>query len=444
MEKTVFSLRKILARNHGPAPSSPAPRTRGGIPVITLDPSGADHHGEAARLRDLGPAVPVVLPGGVSAWAVSRHAELAALVNDPRISKDWRQHWSAYRRGEIPEGWPLGGMVFAPNLIAADGDEHRRLRRPVTRDLTPRRVQALRPGIEAITGALLDDLPSKAGTDGTADLRPHFAYPLPLQVICEMLGVPGPWRPRLRQLVDSLFRTDTTPEEAARTLQGRDQMMADLIALRTREPGDDLISALIAARRDGNATLSDEELAHTLWVLLAAGHETTATLITNAARALLTHPDQRELAVSGGLWEAVIEETLRNDAPIGNFMARYPRQAIEIGGVTVPKGDAILACYSAAGRDPRRYGNAAASFDIGNATSRHLAFGGGSHACPGAALARAEAAIAIRRLFTRYPDLALAVPPDELRPVPSLFTNSAATLPVRLGPRADSPGLPAI
>jgi cytochrome P450 len=406
--------------------------------VVTLDPSAADHHAEAARLRELGPAVPVELPGGVSAWAVSRHAELGGLVTDPRISKDWRQHWLADRRGEIPEGWPLEGMVKVTNMIAADGAEHLRLRRPVTRALTPRRVQALRPRIEAITGALLDDLPARVGADGTVDLRPHYAYPVPMLVICEMLGVPAPWRDSLRQLVASLFRTDTTKEEAARTLQGRDQMLADLIALRTREPGDDLTSALIAARRDGH-TLSDEELAHTLWVLLAAGHETTLSLITNAARALLIHPGQRELAVTGGRWEDVIEETLRTDAPIGNFMARFPTEDIEIAGVTVPKGDAILACYSAAGRDARQYGDAAATFDIRNATSRHLSFGGGPHACPGASLARAEAAIAIRMLFTRYPDLTLAVPPDELPPVPSLFTNSIAVLPVRLGPRADSP-----
>jgi cytochrome P450 len=438
MEKTVPSLRKIFARKHGPAPSSPAPRTRGGIPVVTLDPSGTDHHGEAARLRDLGPAVPVELPGGVSAWAVSRHQEIAALVTDPRISKDWRQHWLADRRGEIPEGWPLEGMVKVTNMIAADGAEHLRLRRPVTRALTPRRVQALRPQIEAITGALLDDLPSRAA-DGTVDLRPHFAYPLPLQVICEMLGVPGPWRPRLRELVDSLFRTDTTKEEAARTRQGRDQMLADLIALRTREPGDDLTSALIAARRDGHATLSLEELAHTLWVLLAAGHETTATLITNAALALLTHPDQRQLAVAGGLWDAAVDETMRHSAPIGNFMARFPTADIKIADVTIPAGDPILACYSAAGRDPRQHGDNAATFDIRNATSHHLSFGGGPHACPGASLARAEAAIAISMLFTRYPDLTLAAPPDELRPVPSLFTNSVTVLPVRLGPRADNP-----
>jgi cytochrome P450 len=430
MEKTVPSLRKILSRKHGPAL-----RTRGGIPVITLDPSGADHHGEAARLRELGPAVPVVLPGGVSAWAVSRHQEIAALVTDPRISKDWRQHWLADRRGEIPEGWPLEGMVKVTNMIAADGAEHLRLRRPVTRALTPRRVQALRPDIEAITGALLDDLPSKAGTDGAVDLRPHFAYPVPLYVICEMLGVPEPWRPRLRQLADSLFRTDTTQEEADRTKQGRDQMLAELIALRTREPGDDLTSALIAARRDGRATLSDEEFAHTLWVLAVAGHETTATLITNAARALLTHPDQRQLAVSGSLWDAVVEETMRWDAPIGNFMARFPTEDIEIAGVTVPKGDAILACYSAAGRDPRQYGDAAASFDIRNATSHHLSFGAGQHACPGAALARTEAAIAISMLFTRYPDLTLAAAASDLPPVPSLFTNSVTVLPVRLGRR---------
>lgn len=413
--------------------SSPlASQAPGEIPIVTLDPFGTDHHGEAARLRELGPIVRVLLPGGIPAWAVSHHKELAALVADPRVSKDWR-NWSAIQRGEIPEGWPLDGMVRVTNMVTADGAEHHRLRRLVTKTLTQRRVLSLRPRIIEIVDGLLDELPSRAGADGAVDLRPHFAYPVPMQVICELTGVPEPWRPRLRELVDSIFRTNTTAEEVLETQHDRVQMLRNLVELHTREPGEDLTSALIAARREDPDALTEEELVDTLWLLLTAGHETTLSLILNGTRALLTHPAQRDLAVTGERWDDVVEETMRWDAPIGNFMARYPLEDIEVAGVTVPKGDAILACYSAAGRDACQYGDTADSFELANATSKHLSFGGGTHFCLGASLARFEGTIALSRLFTRYPDLSLAVPPDEIPPVPSLFSNSAAALPVRLG-----------
>jgi 2-hydroxy-5-methyl-1-naphthoate 7-hydroxylase len=402
------------------------------IPVVTLDPYGSDHHGEAARLREVGPVARVILPGGIQAWAVSHHEHLSALVNNPRVSKDWR-NWSAIQRGEIPEGWPLDGMVRVTNMVTADGAEHHRLRRLVTRTFTQRRVQGLRPRIAGIIGGLLDELPSHAGPDGSVDLRPNYAYPVPMQVICELTGVPEPWRPRLRELVDSIFRSNTTPEEVVATQRDRVDMLQRLVELRTAEPGDDLTSALIAAREEDPGALTSEELIDTLWLLLTAGHETTLSLIVNATRALLTHPDQRELAVGGDRWEEVIEETLRWDAPIGNFMARYPLEDIEIAGVTIPAGEAILACYSAAGRDAGQYGPAADRFDITNVTSKHLAFGGGIHFCLGASLARLEAVVALRDLFARYPNLALATPVDELPPVPSLFSNSAAALPALLG-----------
>jgi cytochrome P450 len=325
-------------------------------------------------------------------------------------------------------------MLKVDNMVTADGVEHHRLRRLVTKTLTQRRVQELRPRITEVVDALLDALPSHAAPDGTVDLRKHFAYPVPMRVICELTGVPEPWRPRLRELVDSIFRTDTTPEEVTQTQRERVDMLRRLVDLRREEPGDDLTSALISARKDDPAALTPEELIDTLWLLLTAGHETTLSLIVNGARALLADPAQRELAVTGDRWADVVEETLRVDAPIGNFMARYPREDIEIAGVTIPAGEAILACYSAAGRDGAQYGPEAACFDLTDTTSKHLAFGGGTHFCAGASLARIEGAIALRALFTRYPELAPATSLDGLPPVPSLFSNSVAALPVRLGP----------
>jgi cytochrome P450 len=163
-------------------------------------------------------------------------------------------------------------------------------------------------------------------------------------------------------------------------------------------------------------------------------------LIVNAVRALLTHPDQLALARAGdeNTWAAVVEETLRWDASIGNVPARYPLEDIEIAGVTIPAGEAILAGFSAAGRDPEQHGPDAHVFDITRTQHKHLAFGdGGPHMCPGASLARHEATLALQALFTRYPALTLAVPAESLAPVPSMFSNSVRALPVRIA--SDAP-----
>lgn len=410
------------------------PPNLAGIPVVRLDPYGSDHHGEAAELRRLGPVVRVILPGEIHAWAVTHHEPLAALVKDPRVSKDWR-NWTAVKTGQIRDDWPLVGMLKVTNMVTADGAEHQRLRRLVTRTLTPGCVKALRPRISQIAESLLGALPGHAGPDGAVDLRQHYAYPLPMAVICELAGVPELWRPRLRQLVDSIFRTDTTPQEAVNTERDRLDLLHRLVAVRTEAPSGDLTTALTNARRADPDALSDEELTDTLWLMLTAGHETTLSLIVNATRALLTNPGQRDLALAGdeNTWAAVVEETLRWDAPIGNFMARYPLEDIQIGGFTIPAGEAILAPYSCVGRDPDQHGPSAGEFDITRAQRRNLAFSDGPHVCLGAPLARLEASTALRALFGRYPCLTLAVPPAQIPPVPSLFSNSAASLPVHLG-----------
>lgn len=404
------------------------------IPVIRLDPLGSDHHGEAARMRALGPVVRVELPGGVLVWAVTTHDLLADLVKSPLVSKDWR-NWNLVRNGTITDDWPLVGMLKVTNMVSSDDATHHRLRQPVTRTFTPKRVEQLRPRLTAMVEALLDDLPHHADQSGIVDLRPHYAYPVPMQMICELTGVPTEWRPRLRKLVDSIFRTNTTPEEAVATQQERHEILNRLVDLHRATPGEDLTSALIATGEQNPEALTQEELIDTLWLLLTAGHETTLNLIVNGVRALLTHPDQLALAQSGDeqTWSRVVEETLRWDAPIGNFMARYPREDITIAGVTIAEGEAILAPYSAVGRDPAHHGSTADQFDITRPVNRHLAFGGGVHTCLGAHLARMEAQVALSALFNRYPDLSPVVDPPQLLPVPSFFSNSAAALPVRLG-----------
>ncbi|HEX2313452.1 MAG TPA: cytochrome P450, partial [Thermomonospora sp.] len=372
---------------------------------IPLDPYGTDHHGEATRLRQAGPAVPVALPGlpdGVTAWAITRHRALHQVLRDPAVSKNWR-NWAAHRQGLVPADWPLLGMFAVDNMFTADGTEHRQLRALVGDVFTRSRVQALRPRITGIIDAVLDALPGHADADGVVDLRPHFAYPIPMQVICELLGMPADWRPTLRALVDSLFRTDTTPEEAVRTQEQRRQLLTDLIDLRAKEPADDLTSALIGAHRDHPEILTHDKLLDTLWLLVTAGHETTLGLLANAVRALLTHPDQKATALNGDdrAWTAVVTETLRWDPPITNLSCGYPTRPLTVGDVTIPTGDALLASYTAAGRDPDEHGPTADRFDITATRSPHLSFGGGPHYCLGAPLATTEAPLALQALFTR-------------------------------------------
>lgn len=407
---------------------------------LVIDPTGRDIHGEAARVRDRGPLTPVELPDGVGAWAVSDPDLLRRLLTDPRVSKDPRRHWPRWINGEIAPEWPLFTWVAVQNMFTAYGGEHKRLRSLVAKAFTARRTNALRPRIEEITAGLLDRV-EPAGRDGqVVDLREGYCYPLPIRVISELFGLPEDQGAELRSVVDSIFHTSATPEEVTDTYARFYAALAKLVALKRESPGDDLTSALIAARDDEDGTrLSEQELLDTLVLMVSAGHETTVNLIDNAIHALLTHPEQLALVRDGrASWDDVIEETLRVQAPVASLPLRYAVEDLamkEFGGpedVVIGKGEAILAAYAAAGRHPGRYGDDADRFDVTRVDKEHLAFGFGVHFCLGAPLGRLEAQIALPALFGRFPDLRLAVPQEELRPVDSFISNGHRSLPVHL------------
>jgi cytochrome P450 len=232
-------------------------------------------------------------------------------------------------------------------------------------------------------------------------------------------------------------------EQAVRATQDAYAMLHEFVALKRAEPGDDLTSALIAARDydgdgdgDGDgSTLTETELVDTLLLVIAAGYETTINLLDSAVTALLTDPGQLELVRSGVVdWAAVVDETLRFASPVSQMPMRYVVEDIPLpGGATIRKGDAILASYGAASRDPELHGPTAKTFDVTRPDKRHVAFGHGAHYCLGAPLARAEATTALPRLFERFPNLSLAVPAAELEPLPSILGNGHKSLPVRLG-----------
>ncbi|WP_217139781.1 cytochrome P450 [Streptomyces sp. AC627_RSS907] len=397
---------------------------------IPLDPFVTDLDGESARLRAAGPLAAVELPGGVPVWAVTHHAEAKSLLTDPRLVKDINV-WGAWQRGEIPADWPLIGLANpGRSMLTVDGAEHRRLRTLVAQALTARRVEHMRERITELTVRLLDELPADGGV---VDLKSAFAYPLPMYVIADLMGIEEARLPRLKVLFEKFFSTQTPPAEVVATLTELAGIMADTVAAKRAAPGDDLTSALILASEDGDH-LSDEEIVSTLQLMVAAGHETTISLIVNAVVNLSAHPGQRDLVLSGEAdWSAVIEETLRYSTPTSHVLIRFATEDVPVGDKVLPAGDALIVSYGALGRDERAHGPTAGEFDITRASrNRHISFGHGPHVCPGAALSRLEAGVALPALYARFPRLDLAVPVSDLRNKPVVTQNDLFELPVRL------------
>ncbi|MGX1092909.1 cytochrome P450 [Streptomyces albogriseolus] len=290
----------------------------------------------------------------------------------------------------------------------------------------------MRDRITELTESLLDQVAAQPGD--RVDLKAVFAYPLPMFVIADLMGLAEERLPRLKELFEKFFSTQTPPEEVVATLTELAGIMAETVASKRENPGDDLTSALIQASEDGDR-LTDEEIVATLQLMVAAGHETTISLIVNAVVNLSTHPDQRELVLSGKAdWSAVIEETLRWSTPTSHVLIRFATEDVPVGDKVLPAGDALIVSYAAIGRDEQAHGPTAGVFDITREDPhRHISFGHGPHVCPGAALSRLEAGVALPALYARFPKLDLAVPAGELRNKPVVTQNDLYELPVTLG-----------
>ncbi|QFR01025.1 cytochrome P450 [Streptomyces phaeolivaceus] len=407
---------------------------------LVIDATGHDIHGEAARIRETGPATRVVLPGPptVEAWAVSSPDLLKRLLTDPRVSKDARQHWPRFAAGEITPEWPLFTWVAVQNMFTAYGGDHKRLRTLVAKAFTSRRTNALRPRIEEITEGLLDRVEEGLRRGEAVDLREELCYPLPIQVITDLFGLPEERGLELRELVDKIFDTSADPGEMTAAYGRLQGVLAELVAAKRESPGDDLTSGLISARDEDDTRLSEQELIDTLVLMISAGHETTVNLLDQAIHALLTHPEQLAHVREGRAgWDDVIEETLRTEAPVASLPLRYAVADLDLAefggpeGVVIGRGEPILAAYAAAGRSPERHGKDADVFDVTRADKEHLAFGHGVHFCLGAPLGRMEARIALPALFERFPSLELAAGEGGLGTVESFISNGHRRLPVR-------------
>ena len=387
-----------------------------------------------AQVRELGPVHAVTLADGHDAWLVVGYDEARAALNDTRLSKDMHAAL-ATGSGVVAEGLP--GPSFARHMLSVDPPDHTRLRRLVSSAFTPRHVEQLRPRVQAVVDDLLDAI-AAAGPDATVDLVGAFAFPLPFTVICELLGVPAPQRADLGRGLTALLVPTSTPEEYAQAKAASDEVVAMLEALvetKQADRGDDLVSGLIDAR-DGDERLSTQEMLSTIFQLIVAGHDTTASLIGNGVVALLRHPGQLDelRADPSGLADA-IEELLRYDAPVPHSTFRYATAPVELGASTIPAGAQVIISLAAANRDNGHYPDAEA-LDLHRAGSRHLAFGHGIHHCLGAPLARMEAHLALGSLLHRFPELRLAVPDDELRwgHGDGLVLRGLSELPVVAGP----------
>ena len=386
-------------------------------------------HDTYARMRAETPVhIQPGLDGETPIWFVTRYDDVVALLTDnerfvidPKFAltpAEFEAHAAEFAADERA----------SENLLAKDGEDHRRLRRLVTKAFTPRIVEELRPRIQQIADELIDQVEA----NGSMELVDDFAFPLPITVIAELLGIPIEDRGRFRVWSSNVVMPALTPEDRELARRRGDEFIEyldDLFMQRRAEPADDLVSALVQAE-DGGDTLSENELSSMVVLLIVAGHETTVSLITSAVHTLLTHPEQlAALRADGSLMPSAVEELLRFDSPVERSITRWVAADAELGGQMLRRGELVIAVLGSANRDVTRFENAD-TLDLTRVENKHVGFGRGPHYCLGAPLARLEAGIALETLFGRLPNLRLEIADDDLywRPIP-LF-RSLASLPV--------------
>jgi cytochrome P450 len=392
-----------------------------------------------ADVQRLGPVHPVTLADGHGAWLIVGYEEAKRALNDGRLSKDMHAALASSDGAVVAEGLP--GPSFARHMLTVDPPDHTRLRRLVSTAFTPRRVEGLRDRVQTLIDELLDAI-ADAGPSARVDLIGAFAFLLPFTVICELLGVPPADRAALGQGLGAMLVPTTTAEEYARAKAASDDVVAlleSLVERKQHEPDDALVSALIAAR-DGDERLNTQELLSTIFQLIVAGHDTTASLIGNGVVALLRHPDQLARVRSGASGTAIagaVEELLRYDAPVPHATFRYTVAPVTFGDVTIPAGAQVIISLAAANRDAAQF-DEPDRLDVDRPPTRHLAFGYGIHFCLGAPLARMEGQLALTSLLQRFPDLRLAVPEAALHwgHGDGLVLRGLTELPVIPGPAA--------
>lgn len=406
------------------------------VPDLTDPELIADPYAGFDRVREQAPVVRGRFLDGSDVWYVTRAEDVRAVLGDPRfvnaattvpgVEVDTRRE-NTMRQFGVPDEL---AAYLSGAILETDPPDHTRLRGLVSRAFTVRRVAQLRPRVEAITAGLLDRL---AAAPQPVDLVEAFSYPLPITVICELVGIPEADRPAWRGWGRALVTMD--PERIGEALRQLVDHVHALIHTRRGEPADDLLTGLIRVRDDDGDRLSDAEMVSMVLTLVLAGHETTAHLVSNSVLALLRHPDQLAiLRADPGPWPAAVRELLRLHGPVHVTRLRYAAEDVEIGGTLIRQGEAVQPVLVGANLDPRAYADPH-RLDVTRLRQArgdgHLGFGHGAHYCLGAALARQEAEVALSMLFARFPGLELATDTPRWMPLPG--SRRLAELPVRVG-----------
>lgn len=385
-----------------------------------------DPHAHYRRWRAAGPVHRVRFPDDVVRWVVVGYAEARVALADPRLRKDMATA-AAILDGKRTAPTDPNALALLTHMLSTDPPGHTRLRKLVNKAFTTRQVAALRPRIEQITADLLDAM---AGAD-EVDLMEAYANPLPVTVICELLGVPFDDRDDFQAWTRALVGVVGEEEHRPAAAAAMAKYLSELVRAKQTQPADDLLSELVLADDDGDR-LTDPELVAMAFLLLVAGHETTVNLIGNGVNALLRHPDQwQDLCADPAGIPAAIEEFLRFDGPVDMATVRYTDEPVTLGGTEIPAGELVYVALAAANRDPARFTDPDALTTDGHPTG-HLAFGHGIHFCVGAPLARLEAEIAFTALLRRFPGLRLAESATTVRWQTSTLIRGLLELPVRV------------
>lgn len=379
-----------------------------------------DPYSVHARLRAQCPISAVIMPGGTPAWLVTGYSESRMALADPRLRKN-------------PPGFhsseDFSVAALEAHMLNSDPPDHERLRQLVNRAFTTRRVERLRRQITAVTAGLLDEMSAQR----SVDLLTSFAFPLTVEVICELLGVPACDRENFLAWSSTIASGTAAAEDLETSAAMMISYFMALLSAKRREPADDLLSALVAAQI-GDDSLSESELVSMAFLLLVAGHETTVNLIGNGMLALLLNPSElNRIRTDPLLLHSAVEELLRYGNPVNSATFRFADESLEISGARISRGEIVVVALSSANRDPSRYPEPD-RLDVGRDSSGHLAFGHGIHYCLGAPLARLEAEIAFWELVSRFGSIRLAVPPGSLRWRSNALIHGLEALPVRLVP----------
>ncbi len=378
-----------------------------------------------AGLLERGAVHRAVMPSGVEGWLVVGYEAAREALTHPGLGKDSSAAWEALAAAGYEMHKP--GVGLGGQMLEADPPEHTRLRRIVSGAFTPRRTAGLGPRVEQIADALVDALPPS----GETDLVAAYTAPLPVTVIAELLGIPHAFREDFRVWSARAFETaDPAHKEA---VAGLHLLLGEVVAGKRREPGDDLLSALVTARDEVDGQLTEAELVGTALLLVIAGHDTTVNLLGNAVAALLRHPEQlRTLRERPELVPGAVEEFLRFETSVELSTLRYASEDLVLAGTHIERGDVLAVALASASRDtPQTDGSRPDGLDVTRPAARHLSFGHGIHHCLGAPLARLEATIALRVLLERFTVLEPAAPLDSLPWVPSGMMRGPLSLPVR-------------